>query len=140
MVSRIQETHSVCHPWLSILAIVLYLKGVCALGTCSGGDVARGCCTFNVRRPISAWLGKSLTFSSSSGPGGDGVNNALHDSVELARRIIKQGIDNLDAAVVEYEEAMFPRAVEAINKGQWAVQHLFSAESSQSFLRAAMQQ
>ncbi|GAM39858.1 monoxygenase [Talaromyces pinophilus] len=75
-----------------------------------------------------------------TGPGGDGVNNALHDSVELARQIIKHGIDNLDSAVVKYEEAMFPRAVEAINKGQWAVEHLFSAESSQSFLQAAMQQ
>jgi 2-polyprenyl-6-methoxyphenol hydroxylase-like FAD-dependent oxidoreductase len=77
---------------------------------------------------------------SCSGPGGDGVNNALHDSVELARQIIKHGIDDLESAVVEYEEAMFPRAVEAINKGQWAAEHLFSAESSQSFLQAVMQQ
>lgn len=73
-----------------------------------------------------------------SGPGGDGVNNALHDSVELARQIIKHGIDDLDSAVVEYERAMFPRAVEAINKGQWAVEHLFNAESTQSFLQISL--
>jgi 2-polyprenyl-6-methoxyphenol hydroxylase-like FAD-dependent oxidoreductase len=79
-------------------------------------------------------------LSFSSGPGGDGVNNALHDGVELARQIIKHGMDNLDSAVVEYEKAMFPRAVEAINKGQWAAEHLFNAESSQSFLQAVMQQ
>lgn len=49
-------------------------------------------------------------------------------------------MDNLDSAVVEYEEAMFPRAVEAINKGLWAVENIFSAESTQNFLQAAMQQ
>ncbi|EED19271.1 monoxygenase, putative [Talaromyces stipitatus ATCC 10500] len=70
-------------------------------------------------------------------PTGDGVNNALQDSVELARCIIKHGIDDLDSAVVEYEKAMFPRAIEAIEKGQWFAEHLFKAESSQSFLQAA---
>ncbi|KAJ2958115.1 hypothetical protein NQZ79_g6229 [Umbelopsis isabellina] len=71
-------------------------------------------------------------------PTGDGVNNALYDSEELARQIIKYGIDNLDFAVVEYEKEMQPRALKAIEKGQWFTKHFFGADAPQNFLQASM--
>lgn len=70
-------------------------------------------------------------------PTGDGVNNALYDSVELAKKIIKHGIDNLEAAVMEYEKLMLPRAIKAINKGNWFTQRFFGANTPQDFLSAA---
>jgi hypothetical protein len=54
----------------------------------------------------------------------------------LAREIIKHGIDNLETAVVEYEKAMLPRAVAAIEKGQWFTEYFFGADTPQSFLQA----
>jgi 2-polyprenyl-6-methoxyphenol hydroxylase-like FAD-dependent oxidoreductase len=73
-------------------------------------------------------------------PTGDGVNNALYDSTELAKQIIKHGIDNLEAAVVDYEKAMLPRAIKAIEKGQWFTQHFFGADAPQDFLHATSSQ
>jgi 2-polyprenyl-6-methoxyphenol hydroxylase-like FAD-dependent oxidoreductase len=79
-----------------------------------------------------------LTITSLSVPTGDGVNNALYDSVELARHIVKYGIDDLDSAVVDYEKEMLPRALKAIGKGQWFTEHFFGADTPQSFLQASM--
>lgn len=73
----------------------------------------------------------------SSVPTGDGVNNALYDSAELAKQIIKHGISNLEAAVVDYEKELFPRAIKAIEKGHWFIQHFFGADMPQDFLHAA---
>ena len=70
-------------------------------------------------------------------PTGDGVNNALYDSAELAKQIIKHGIANLEAAVREYEKAMLPRAIKAIHKGHWFTQEFFGADGPQDFLSAA---
>ncbi|KAL2830980.1 hypothetical protein BJY01DRAFT_260680 [Aspergillus pseudoustus] len=69
-------------------------------------------------------------------PSGDGVNNALQDSVELARQIVKHGVNGLDSAVREYEETMFPRAAKAIEKGQWYLEHFFGADTPETFLQA----
>ncbi|KAJ5948542.1 hypothetical protein N7454_001849 [Penicillium verhagenii] len=60
-------------------------------------------------------------------PTGDGVNNAMHDSVDLARHIISHGIHDLESATLAYEEAMRPRAVAAIQKGHWMTHHMFLA-------------
>jgi 2-polyprenyl-6-methoxyphenol hydroxylase-like FAD-dependent oxidoreductase len=70
-------------------------------------------------------------------PTGDGVNNALYDSVELARQIIRHGIDDLESAVIDYEKRMLPRAVEAIAKGQWFIEHFFGADTPQNFLQGS---
>ncbi|KAG2174756.1 hypothetical protein INT43_005814 [Umbelopsis isabellina] len=71
-------------------------------------------------------------------PTGEGVNNALYDSAELARQIIKCGIDDLDSAVIIYEKEMLPRALKAIGKGKWYTEHFFGADTPQSFLQASM--
>ncbi|KAH8121296.1 putative monooxygenase [Trichoderma asperelloides] len=70
-------------------------------------------------------------------PTGDGVNNALNDSAELAKQIIKHGTGNLEAAVVDYEKATLPRAIKAIEKGHWFIQHFFGVDAPQEFLYAA---
>ena len=48
---------------------------------------------------------------------GEGVNVALHDALLLARKIIS-GYEQIDHAVEEYEQEMFPRA-EAFTKATW---------------------
>ena len=60
----------------------------------------------------------------------------MYDSLELARQIVKHGTDNLESAVVEYERAMLPRAVDGIEKGQWYTEHFFGADGPQNFLQA----
>lgn len=60
----------------------------------------------------------------------------MYDAVQLARQIIKHGVEGLDAAVVEYERDMLPRAVEALEKGVWYTENLFGADAAQDFLRA----
>ena len=69
-------------------------------------------------------------------PTGNGVNNAMFDRLELARQIIKHGIDGLDQAVVEYEKAMLPRGTQAIQKGQFMTEKLFGPEAPGSFFKA----
>lgn len=76
------------------------------------------------------------TNSCHSIPAGDGVNNAMYDSLELARSIVKHGIDDLASAVANYEKAILPRAVAAIEKGQWFTDHFFGADAPEDFLRA----
>ncbi|KAH9810918.1 putative monooxygenase [Teratosphaeria destructans] len=53
----------------------------------------------------------------------------MHDSVELANAIQGHGLDSLDAAVIEHEQAMFPRAAEHIADGpnQWRMLTAFDA-------------
>ncbi|KAJ5702223.1 monooxygenase [Penicillium malachiteum] len=77
-----------------------------------------------------------LTMASSSIPSGTGVNAALYDALMLARHIVQYGPDDLDAAVIGYEKKMMPRALGAIEKGQWYAEHFFGADGPQAFLRA----
>ncbi|UKZ94673.1 uncharacterized protein TrAFT101_009525 [Trichoderma asperellum] len=50
-------------------------------------------------------------------PNGEGVNCAMADALSLATKIATYGTDDIDRAVIEYEEDMFKRAVEHINSG-----------------------
>jgi 2-polyprenyl-6-methoxyphenol hydroxylase-like FAD-dependent oxidoreductase len=47
---------------------------------------------------------------------GEGANNALIDSLELASKIAEHGVDDLDRAVQEYETDMLPRGIAQIVK------------------------
>jgi 2-polyprenyl-6-methoxyphenol hydroxylase-like FAD-dependent oxidoreductase len=67
-------------------------------------------------------------------PGGEGVNLAMIDSLDLAGKIVECGTENLDRAVREYETAMFPRGVGSINKGTMMAGVMFS-EDHEPFLQ-----
>ena len=69
-------------------------------------------------------------------PTGDGVNNAMHDSVDLARHIISHGINDLESATLAYEEAVRLRAMATIQKGHWMTRHMFLAAGPQEMLAA----
>jgi 2-polyprenyl-6-methoxyphenol hydroxylase-like FAD-dependent oxidoreductase len=45
-----------------------------------------------------------------SPPNGEGVNVALHDSLQLAQQIIELGVEHLHEAAEAYEKLMLPRA------------------------------
>lgn len=47
---------------------------------------------------------------------GEGVNNAMTDSLELASKIAEYGLENLERAVREYESIMLPRGIAQIAK------------------------
>lgn len=49
-------------------------------------------------------------------PGGEGVNLAMTDALELASKIAEHGVDNIDQAVKAYEADMFSRAIAAIKE------------------------
>ena len=67
---------------------------------------------------------------------GEGVNCAMHDSLQLARSIAKYGLDKLDQAVAEYEKSMFPRAVELITESKQNGELLFAPDGPRGFLEA----
>ena len=67
-------------------------------------------------------------------PNGEGVNVAMTDALELALKIAKHGIGNLDQAVQEYEAEMFPRGAGTINDGQ-AMAGVMFAEGPQGMLQ-----
>lgn len=67
-------------------------------------------------------------------PTGDGVNNAMRDSVDLAKHIISHGINDLESAKLAYEEGMRPRAVTTIQKGHWMSDHMFLAAGPEEIL------
>ncbi|KAK0629654.1 hypothetical protein B0T17DRAFT_589375 [Bombardia bombarda] len=50
--------------------------------------------------------------------GGEGVNMAMADSLQLALKIVEHGMNNLDQAVREYESGMFPRGIAGIEEGK----------------------
>lgn len=68
-------------------------------------------------------------------PGGDGVNVAMHDSLELAQQIIKFGIEHLSEAVAEYEKLMFPRAKSMIEDSAAMNAGMFSEDSPAPLLK-----
>ena len=66
-------------------------------------------------------------------PTGDGVNNAMFDSYELAKQIAKYWPSgDLDRAVVEYEKDMVPRARGAIKEGETMLRVLFGPDAPDS--------
>ncbi|KAM0717151.1 hypothetical protein Q7P37_007003 [Cladosporium fusiforme] len=69
-------------------------------------------------------------------PGGDGVNVAMHDSLQLAQQIIKLGIDRLDEAVIEYEQAMKPRAKAMIEDSAMMNKMMFAEDAPTGLLKA----
>ncbi|KAJ1324040.1 salicylate hydroxylase [Microdochium nivale] len=69
-------------------------------------------------------------------PNGEGVNLAMTDSLDLARRIIKwselpsaeQSQEALDRAVQEYEEVMLPRGIETLGQGSMMMDPMFAED------------
>lgn len=61
-------------------------------------------------------------------PNGEGVNLAMTDALELANVIAKNGMENLDQAIQEYETAMFARAAGSITEGIMMKEVLFSED------------
>lgn len=66
------------------------------------------------------------------------MNCALFDSVQLAKQIIKHGIDDLYAAVEEYEKDMFPRAIDLISRSEKSGELMYADDAPKSFLDALM--
>lgn len=75
------------------------------------------------------------TFSHSP-PNGEGVNVALHDSLQLAEQIAKFGIEHLDEAVVEYEKLMVPRAKATMEDSAWMDKAMFAEDAPAGLLQA----
>lgn len=71
-----------------------------------------------------------------SPPSGDGVNVALHDSLQLAQQITAFGIDRLDEAVVEYEKLMKPRAKAMIEDSAMMNRMMFAEDAPRGLLKA----
>ncbi|KAB5546828.1 hypothetical protein GE09DRAFT_192462 [Coniochaeta sp. 2T2.1] len=67
-------------------------------------------------------------------PGGEGVNLAMMDALQLAAQIAEHGIENIDHAVQQYEADMFPRAVAAITKSK-AMESVMYSDDPQAFIR-----
>jgi hypothetical protein len=59
----------------------------------------------------------------------------MHDSLELAQQIIKLGIENLDEAVANYENLMFPRAKRMIEESTMTNEGMFSEDSPAPLLQ-----
>lgn len=62
---------------------------------------------------------------------------AMYDSLQLAQSIAKHGIDHLDEAVSEYEELMFPRAIDLIEKSN-DIGNVFFAKDATDLIQAMM--
>ncbi|KAK0702435.1 hypothetical protein B0T21DRAFT_378611 [Apiosordaria backusii] len=58
-------------------------------------------------------------------PNGEGVNLAMTDALELATSIAQHGVEHMDKAVKQYEEEMFPRAVDSIHQGEIMADAMF---------------
>ncbi|KIW80229.1 hypothetical protein Z517_06844 [Fonsecaea pedrosoi CBS 271.37] len=67
---------------------------------------------------------------------GEGVNCALTDSLELARQIIKYGVNDLDRAVAEYEKLMVPRAIDLITRSHRSGELFFAPDAPRGWLKA----
>lgn len=66
-------------------------------------------------------------------PNGEGVNNAMHDSLELAQKIEEFGLDSLHRAVAEYEKLMLPRAREHVKDGLGTRELMFGQKAPEGF-------
>ncbi|KAI0018413.1 hypothetical protein F4780DRAFT_522791 [Xylariomycetidae sp. FL0641] len=68
-------------------------------------------------------------------PGGEGVNCAMTDAMELVDRITERGLDNVDTAVEEYEKVMLERGREMIKSGARTQAAMFHEDNPAEFLR-----
>lgn len=66
-------------------------------------------------------------------PNGEGVNLAMADALDLAKKIAEHGLDGLEKAVEEYEAGMFPRGGQSISEGLGMAEYMF-AEGPGPFL------
>lgn len=60
----------------------------------------------------------------------------MYDSYVLAQQIVKHGLDDLTAAVAEYEKDMLPRGIDLIERSEESGKLLFGANTPQSWLAA----
>jgi 2-polyprenyl-6-methoxyphenol hydroxylase-like FAD-dependent oxidoreductase len=60
---------------------------------------------------------------------GEGVNQSLYDSLQLAQQLVKYGLDDIATAVSEYEKLMLPRG-KALISGSAANGELLFAENA----------
>ncbi|MEU8231408.1 NAD(P)/FAD-dependent oxidoreductase [Actinoplanes sp. NPDC048967] len=72
-------------------------------------------------------------------PNGEGANLALYDGSELAKAIAARP-DDIEAALIEYEQAMFARSAEAAREGARTHELLFGADAPYSLLGLAATQ
>ncbi len=62
-----------------------------------------------------------------------GVNQAMTDSMELAREIIRCGLGRLDEAVAAYEKVMLPREMDFIKRCEESAKFMFALDSPKGF-------
>ena len=61
-------------------------------------------------------------------PAGEGANLAMFDGAELGKALVKHG-DKVEAAVREYEEAMFPRSAKSAQESVDGLEYCFGARA-----------
>lgn len=61
----------------------------------------------------------------------------MYDSLQLAQQIVQHGIDHLNEAVSEYEQLMFPRAIDLIQKST-DIGNVFFAKDAVDIIQAMM--
>lgn len=66
-------------------------------------------------------------------PNGEGVNLAMADALDLAKKIAEHGIDGLDRAVEQYEADMFARGAQSVSEGLGMAEIMFG-ESPEPFV------
>ncbi|KAH6842314.1 hypothetical protein B0I37DRAFT_399065 [Chaetomium sp. MPI-CAGE-AT-0009] len=66
-------------------------------------------------------------------PNGVGVNLAMVDALDLAKKIAEHGLHGLDKAVEEYEAGMFPRGGQSVSEGLGMAEIMFG-EGPEPFL------
>lgn len=64
---------------------------------------------------------------------GEGVNQAMTDSMELGREIVRRGIEHLTDAVAAYEKSMLPRAIDFIQRCEQSGKFMFAEDSPKGF-------
>jgi 2-polyprenyl-6-methoxyphenol hydroxylase-like FAD-dependent oxidoreductase len=64
---------------------------------------------------------------------GEGVNQSLYDSLQLAEKIIKYGLQDLTTAVSEYEKLMLPRGQKLISGSAANGELLFAEDAPKAF-------
>ncbi|MFF8022855.1 FAD-dependent oxidoreductase [Streptomyces sp. NPDC007896] len=70
-----------------------------------------------------------------SAPNGEGANLAMYDGAELGKAIAAHA-DDVEVALAEYEQAMFPRAAEAATDGTQLHEFLFGDNTPHSLIAA----
>ena len=61
------------------------------------------------------------------------MNQALTDSMELAREIVRYGVEHLDEAVAAYEKTMLPRAKDFIIRSEESGRLMYAEDSPRGF-------